>query len=79
MGNLAGMSKRAEELEQFVGPWSMRDAGLVVADRGRGQARDASLLGYSHTCGSLREREPSRGTRSSMPRDRDDDRLCGIA
>ena len=56
MGNLAGMSKRAEELEQFVGPWSMWDAGLVVADRGRGQARDASLLGYSHTCGSLRER-----------------------
>ena len=79
VGNLADVSIRAEELERFVEPWPMRDAGLVVADRGRGQARDASLLGYSHTCGSLREREPSRGTRSSMPRDRDDDRLCGIA
>jgi hypothetical protein len=48
VGNLADVSIRAEELERFVEPWPMRDAGLVVADRGRGQARDASLLGYSH-------------------------------
>jgi hypothetical protein len=32
VGNLADVSIRAEELERFVEPWPMRDAGLVVAD-----------------------------------------------
>ena len=79
VGDLTDVSTRAEELERF----GMRDAGLVVADRGRGQARDASLLlGYVRTA-YLRvaaRTEPSRGTRSASGcRDLGDDRLCGIA